>query len=93
MKPETFQGVVKAINERILSVLDENGSGRRYLGVFFAIRAPICGGPPDRRKRVAVEALLWRPMDEDGASGREVGVTVCIKLLSAVYLPSDGSSG
>ncbi|RVW50359.1 putative TPR repeat-containing protein [Vitis vinifera] len=35
LKPETFQGAVKAINERILSVLDETGSGRVDLGMFF----------------------------------------------------------
>ncbi|KAG5134138.1 hypothetical protein JHK82_025326 [Glycine max] len=90
--PETFQGVVKAINERILSVLDENGSGRLDLGMFFAILAPICGGPPDRLKRVAFDALLWRPMNEDGANIRKFDVTLYIKLLRAVYLPSQGVS-
>lgn len=92
LKPETFQGAVKAINERILSVLDENGSGRLDLGMFYAILAPICGGPPDRRKRVAFDALLWRPMNEDGANIRKVDATLYIKRLRAVYLPSQGVS-
>ncbi|XP_072075086.1 uncharacterized TPR repeat-containing protein At1g05150 isoform X2 [Arachis hypogaea] len=92
LKPETFQGAVKAINERILSVLDESGSGRVDLGMFFAILAPICGGPPERRKRVAFDALVWRPMNEDGASVRKVDATTYIKLLRAIYVPSQGVS-
>jgi hypothetical protein len=44
---------VKAINERILSILDENGSGRLDLGMFYAILATISGDPLERRKRVA----------------------------------------
>lgn len=92
LKPDTFQGAVKAINERILSVLDENGSGRLDLGMFFAILAPICGGPPERRKRIAFDALLWRPMNEDGANLKKVDATRYIQLLRAVYVPSQGVS-
>nr|AGC51780.1 cold regulated protein 15b [Manihot esculenta] len=46
LKPETFQGAVKAINERILSLLDETGSGRVTWACFmlflplFAVAAP-----------------------------------------------------
>ncbi|KAF7837420.1 putative TPR repeat-containing protein [Senna tora] len=92
LKPETFQGAVKAINERILSVLDENGSGRVDVGMFYAILAPICGGPPERRKRIAFDALLWRPMNEDGAQIKKVDATGYIKLLRAIYVPSQGVS-
>ncbi|CAK8570579.1 unnamed protein product [Lathyrus sativus] len=92
LKPDTFQGAVKAINERILSVLDENDSGRLDLGMFYAILAPICGGPAERRKRVAFDALLWRPMNEDGANLKKVDATRYIKLLRAIYIPSQGVS-
>ncbi|WJX10807.1 hypothetical protein P8452_01486 [Trifolium repens] len=92
LKPDTFQGAVKAINERILSVLDENGSGRLDLGMFYAILAPICGGPPERRKRIAFDALLWRPMNEGGANLKKVDAVRYIKLLRAIYVPSHGSS-
>ncbi|CAL0333534.1 unnamed protein product [Lupinus luteus] len=92
LKPEAFQGAVKAINERILSVLDESGSGRVDLGMLYAILAPICGGSPERRKRVAFDALLWRPMNEDGANVKKVDATLYIKLLRAVYVPSQGVS-
>ncbi|KAI5397630.1 uncharacterized TPR repeat-containing protein At1g05150 isoform X2 [Lathyrus oleraceus] len=92
LKPDTFQGAVKAINERILSVLDENDSGRLDLGMFYAILAPICGGPAERRKRVAFDALLWRPMNEDGANLKKADVTRYIKLLRAIYIPSQGVS-
>ncbi|KAL5066948.1 hypothetical protein RYX36_017835 [Vicia faba] len=92
LKPDTFQGAVKAINERILSVLDENDSGRLDLGLFYAILAPICGGPAERRKRVAFDALLWRPMNEDGANLKKADATRYIKLLRAIYIPSQGVS-
>ncbi|GKU90048.1 hypothetical protein SLEP1_g4095 [Rubroshorea leprosula] len=90
LKPETFQGAVKAINEKILSVLDETGSGRVDLGMFYAVIAPICGGPPDKRKRVAFDALLWRPVNEGSSQIRKVDVMKYIKLLRAIYVPSDG---
>nr|GEZ05783.1 hypothetical protein [Tanacetum cinerariifolium] len=64
LKPETFIGAVKAINLKILTVLDEAESGRVDLGMFFSILAPICGGSPDKRKRVAFDSLLWRPVTE-----------------------------
>lgn len=56
LKPETFVGAVKAINQKILSVLDESESGRVDLGLFFAVIAPICRGTPEKRKRVAFDA-------------------------------------
>ncbi|PQM38569.1 putative TPR repeat-containing protein [Prunus yedoensis var. nudiflora] len=91
LKPETFQGAVKAINERILTVFDDTGSGRVDLGMFFAVLAPICNGPPEKRKRVAFDALLWRPVNEGGgAQIRKADATRYIKLLRAIYVPSHG---
>ncbi|XP_021284811.1 uncharacterized TPR repeat-containing protein At1g05150-like [Herrania umbratica] len=92
LKPETFQGAVKAINEKILSVLDETGSGRVDLGMFYAVLAPICSGPPDKRKQIAFDALLWRPVNEGGSQIRKVDAIQYIKLLRAIYVPSHGIS-
>ncbi|KAF9620834.1 hypothetical protein IFM89_014771 [Coptis chinensis] len=92
LKPETFQGAVKAINEKILSVLDASGSGRVDLGMFFAVIAPICSGPPDRRKRTAFDALLWRPVNESISQVRRADALTYIKMLRAVYIPSHGTS-
>ncbi|KAM1387926.1 hypothetical protein ACFX2I_016113 [Malus domestica] len=93
LKPETFQGAVKAINERILSVMDDTGSGRVDLGMFFAVLAPICSGSPEKRKRVAFDALLWRPVNEGGGSQiRKADATKYMKLLRAIYVPSNGDS-
>ncbi|XP_044476158.1 uncharacterized TPR repeat-containing protein At1g05150-like [Mangifera indica] len=92
LKPETFQGAVKAINERILSILDETGSGRVDLGMFYAILAPICGGSPEKRKRVAFDALRWRPVNEGSTQIKKVDVVRYIKLLRAIYVPSQGES-
>ncbi|GMI82571.1 hypothetical protein like AT1G05150 [Hibiscus trionum] len=92
LKPETFQGAVKAINEKVLSVLDETGSGRVDLGMFYAVLAPICNGPPDKRKRTAFDALLWRPVNEGGSQIKKVDAVQYIKLLRAIYVPSHGVS-
>ncbi|KAM0950920.1 putative EF-hand domain, tetratricopeptide-like helical domain superfamily, EF-hand domain pair [Dioscorea sansibarensis] len=92
LKAETFQGAMKAINERVLSVLDVSGSGRVDLGMFFAILAPICSGPTDRRKRVAFDALLWRPNNEGGAQIRRSDALAYLKLLRAAYIPSHSTS-
>ncbi|KAK8512536.1 hypothetical protein V6N13_082917 [Hibiscus sabdariffa] len=92
LKPETFQGAVKAINERILSVLDETGSGRVDLGMFYAVLAPICNGHPDKRKRIAFDALLWQPVNEGSSQIRKVDAVRYIKLLRAIHVPSHGIS-
>ncbi|KAF5740820.1 hypothetical protein HS088_TW11G00900 [Tripterygium wilfordii] len=92
LKPETSQGAVKAINERILSVLDETGLGRVDLGMFFAILAPICSGSLDKRKRIAFDALLWRPQNEGGSQIKRVDAVGYIRLLRAIYFPSHGVS-
>ncbi|KAK1407440.1 hypothetical protein QVD17_39056 [Tagetes erecta] len=89
LKAETFVGAVKAINLKILSVLDESESGRVDLGMFFAILAPVCGGTPDKRKRVAFESLLWRPVGEksDGKIKKTAALGY-IKLLRSIYIPN-----
>ncbi|XP_058098729.1 uncharacterized TPR repeat-containing protein At2g32450-like isoform X3 [Magnolia sinica] len=92
LKAETFQGAVKAINERILSVLDGPGTGRVDLGMFFAILAPICSGPPDRRKRMVFDSLLWRPVNEGSAQIRKIDAVNYIKQLRVIYIPSLGIS-
>ncbi|KAK3231738.1 hypothetical protein Dsin_003619 [Dipteronia sinensis] len=92
LKPETFQGAVKAINERILSVLDDTGSGRVDVGMFYAILAPICNGTPEKRKRVIFDALLWRPVNEGNSQVKKADAVEYIKLLRAIYLPSHGIS-
>ncbi|EXB60665.1 putative TPR repeat-containing protein [Morus notabilis] len=92
LKPETFQGAVKAINERILSVLDDKGTGRVDLGMFYAVLAPICSGPPEKRKRIAYDALLWRPVNEGGSQIKKVDATGYIKMLRSIYVPSQGVS-
>ncbi|KAI0495248.1 hypothetical protein KFK09_025398 [Dendrobium nobile] len=93
LKAETFQGSVKAVNEKILSVMDASGSGRVDLGIFFAVIAPLCSGPTDRRKRVVFDALLWRQTNEGrGTLVRRNDAISYIKLLRAVYIPSHGVS-
>ncbi|MCD7459092.1 hypothetical protein HAX54_040055 [Datura stramonium] len=92
LKPETFIGAVKAINQKVLSVLDESESGRLDLGMFFAVLAPVCGGSADKRKRIAYEALLWRPVNEGSNQIRKTDAQRYIKLLRAIYIPSQGAS-
>lgn len=93
LKAETFQGSVKAVNEKILSIMDASGSGRVDLGMFFAVIAPICSGPTDRRKRVVFDALQWRQTNEGrGTLIRRNDAITYIKLLRAVYIPSHGVS-
>ncbi|KAK9758337.1 hypothetical protein RND81_01G223800 [Saponaria officinalis] len=92
LKPETFQESVKAINERILSALDESGLGRVDIGMFYAIIAPICAGSPDKRKRVAFDALLYRPVNEGNGQLRKSDAIKYIQLLRSIYMPSHGPS-
>ncbi|KAK1288114.1 putative TPR repeat-containing protein [Acorus calamus] len=93
LKAESFQGAMRAINERILSVLDASGSGRVDLAMFFAVLAPLCSGPPDRRKRVVFDALLWRPVNETGSTQiKRTDAIAYIKILRAVYVPLHGVS-
>ncbi|KAL6504435.1 hypothetical protein OROGR_026358 [Orobanche gracilis] len=90
LKPETFVGAIKAINQKILSVLDESESGRVDLGMFFAIIAPLCGGSAEKRKQIAYESLLWRPVNEGNTQIKKSDALRYIKLLRAIYIPSHG---
>eukprot|EP00249_Psilotum_nudum_P005583 c19034_g1_i1 orf=675-3197(+) len=92
LNPETFQGAVKAINERILSVLDETGSGRVDLGMLFALLSPICAGPLPKRKRIAFDTLFWRSSKNTGAEILKADASLYIGLLHAIYLPSQAGS-
>ncbi|KAL3840258.1 hypothetical protein ACJIZ3_024849 [Penstemon smallii] len=92
LKPETFVGAVKAINQKILSVLDESETGRLDLGMFFAVLAPICGGSMDKRKQIAYESLLWRPVNEGNTQIKKSDALKYFKILRAIYIPSNGIS-
>lgn len=91
LKPDTFQGAVKAINGKILSVLDGTVSGRVDIGMFFALIAPICAGSQDKRKRTAFDALVWRSSKEIGAISKE-DASLYLRWLRAIYLPVQGAS-
>ena len=91
LRPDTFQGTIKAINGKILSVLDGGISGRVDVGMFFALIAPICSGTQEKRKRVAFEALVWRSSKEVGAISKS-DASLYLKLLRAVYFPIQGAS-
>ncbi|GMH23402.1 hypothetical protein Nepgr_025245 [Nepenthes gracilis] len=92
LMPETFQEAVRAINERILTVLDESGVGRVDIGMLYALIAPICGGSPEKRKRVAFEALLWRQSNDGTSQLTKSDAARYIKVLRAIYLPSHAVS-
>ena len=62
------------------------------LGLFFAILAPICTGPPEKRKRVAYDAIVCRLVNDCGTYIRKFDAIRYIKLLRAIYVPSQGSS-
>ncbi|CAM8979299.1 unnamed protein product [Rhodiola kirilowii] len=92
LKSETFQESVRAINEKILMLLDDTGSGKVDVGMFYAVVAPICNGLPEKRKRVAYDALLWRPVNEGNTEIRKSDAIRYIKLIRAIYIPSQGVS-
>ncbi|KAG9443970.1 hypothetical protein H6P81_015310 [Aristolochia fimbriata] len=88
LKPEAFQEAVKAIDERVLSILDASGSGRIDLGMFCAAIAPVCAGPPEKRKRAAFDALVWRSVQGVQGQISRSDASVYLRYLSAVYFPS-----
>ncbi|XP_057533850.1 uncharacterized TPR repeat-containing protein At1g05150-like [Amaranthus tricolor] len=92
LKPETFQEAIKAINERILSALDDSVLSRVDIGMFYALIAPLCSGSLEKRKRVAFEALLYRPVNEGNTQLRKSDAWRYMKLLRAIYIPVHGSS-
>ncbi|XP_073003521.1 uncharacterized TPR repeat-containing protein At2g32450-like [Typha latifolia] len=93
VKVESFQGAVKAIDQKIWAVLDVSSSGRVDLGMFFAIIAPICAGSPEKRKRAAFDALLWHPV-KDGFKGQisKVDASVYFRYLRVIYFHSQAFS-
>lgn len=90
LKPEAFQGAIKEIDKRIFEVLDATGSGRVDLGMFYAIIAPVCMGPPDKRKRAAFDALLWRSMKGVQGQIRKTDASIYLRYLRVIYLPMQG---
>ncbi|XP_072969244.1 uncharacterized TPR repeat-containing protein At2g32450-like [Typha angustifolia] len=93
VKVESFQGAVKAIDQKIWAVLDVSSSGRVDLGMFLAIIAPICAGSPEKRKRAAFDALLWHPV-KDGFKGQisKVDASVYFRYLRFIYFHSQAFS-
>ncbi|KAF9623578.1 hypothetical protein IFM89_003368 [Coptis chinensis] len=92
LKPETFQGAVKAIKKRILSVLNSWESSKVDLGMLCAFLAPIRSGPPEQRKRTFFDALLWRYVGEGSLVVKKVDAMRYIKLLRAIYLSSQSTN-
>ncbi|XP_042499010.1 uncharacterized TPR repeat-containing protein At2g32450-like [Macadamia integrifolia] len=92
LKPEAFQGAVKAVDRQILSVLDATSSGRVDLGMFYAVIAPICAGETGNRKRAAFDALLWRSRKEGQGVIGKVDALIYMRYLRLIYFPSQGCS-
>ncbi|KAI5064612.1 hypothetical protein GOP47_0021282 [Adiantum capillus-veneris] len=92
LKPDTFQGTVKAINKKVLNVLDQASSGQIDLGIFFAVIAPICAGSQDQRKKAAFDALAWRSSRGNSAEIPKTDASYYTRVLRAVYLPKQGVS-
>ncbi|KAF6160543.1 hypothetical protein GIB67_019483 [Kingdonia uniflora] len=88
LKPETFQGAVRAINRRILSIFDDWGSGDINLGMFYAVISPICKGSSVKRKRMVFDALMWLRGNIDEARIRKSVAVRYIELLRAIYISS-----
>eukprot|EP00245_Coleochaete_scutata_P009579 TRINITY_DN3182_c0_g1_i1.p1 TRINITY_DN3182_c0_g1~~TRINITY_DN3182_c0_g1_i1.p1 ORF type:complete len:818 (+),score=193.10 TRINITY_DN3182_c0_g1_i1:87-2540(+) len=84
---ETFQGAVRAVNERILSVLDTQSRGSVDLAMFLAVVSPLCQGLPEERKRVAFEALVWRGGRSQGQEVIRSDAKKYFHMLQAVYHP------
>lgn len=83
-----LQSAVRAINERILSILDRTGSGRVDVGMFFAVLAPLCGGPVEKRKRLVFDILRRRVSHPKEGVAPNADVKLYIKSLRAIYLPT-----
>lgn len=92
LKPDTFQGAVKAINMKVLKILDQAGTGQVDLGLFFAVIAPICAGSPDKRKQVAFDALAWRSSKGSSAEIPKADASNYMRLLRVVYMSTQGVS-
>ncbi|GBG61482.1 hypothetical protein CBR_g21825 [Chara braunii] len=91
LSAETFQGAMRAMNERVLSVLETKRNGMVDLALFFALIAPLCGGDVDERKRVAFQALVWAS-DKTSGEISERDAFKYFKVLRTVYLPPKNES-
>eukprot|EP00250_Pteridium_aquilinum_P009240 c18534_g1_i1 orf=221-2683(-) len=92
LKPDTFQGAVKAINKKILYVLDQADTGQVDLGMFFAMVAPICAGSPEKRKQAAFDVLVWRSSKGIKPRILKAEALLYMRLLRAVYFSAQGAS-
>lgn len=54
--------------------------------MFYAVIAPLCNGHSDKRKRVAFEALMWKPVKEGSSQITKTDAEKYIKLLRAIYM-------
>lgn len=92
LTPEAFQASMKAINEKVLGVLDRSLTGRVDLGMFLASIAPLCATlDPDRRRRLVFQLLTWRNPVSEGQIAKTDAKTY-INYLRAIYLPTQGIS-
>lgn len=84
---ETFQQAMRALNEKVLVVVEN--SGVIDVGLFLAMIGLLCTGDPFLRKSIAFEALQWRrgpPVH--GAPVLRRDAEGFLKLVRQVYLPS-----
>ena len=94
--PATFQSVMKAVNERILSKLDRHGRGLVNIGLFLAVLTPICAGSIDERKAAMFEILLWT-FDQTEFTLPKSEALYFLAMLKAIYrdvaLPDPPTAG
>ncbi|KAG6541587.1 hypothetical protein Mapa_016980 [Marchantia paleacea] len=92
LTPEAFQASVKAINEKLLGVLDRSATGRVDLGMFLASISPLCASlTPEKRKRLVFQILTWRNPVSEGEIAKTDAKTY-IKFMRAIFLPTQGTS-
>jgi hypothetical protein len=85
LKPEAFQGAMKAINERILAALDVSGSGKVDLGMTFAVLALVCSGSLEKRKHTAFDALVYRSSQTMDGEISKQDARKFLRVLRACY--------
>lgn len=92
LKPEAYQGAMKLVNEKVLSVLDSTGSGRVDLGLVLAVLALVCGGSLDSRKRAAFHALVFRSSRTIDGEISKQDAKQYLKVLRTAYLQLQGET-
>eukprot|EP00897_Mesotaenium_endlicherianum_P007078 jgi/Mesen1/6399/ME000329S05572 len=92
LTPEPFQAAVKALNERVLTVLDPQGASQVPLGPALAAMALLCAGGVAERCHVAYEALCWHSGGTPGQLAR-AEADAYLGSLSRMYLPSVSGTG